>query len=374
MADERTFPDVEFVDTDTQTIVDEMVESYEENFGRSMKLADPEYMRILWIASLVSQERSRMNIAAKRNLPRYAEGEYLDSLAEIFYDITRQEAACAVTTILFTISEAATEDVLVPAGTEVTTDGTITFATDEDLTVSIEDLTGEVSATCTTAGTAGNGYPAGYVNSLVEQIAYVVSAVNTDTTAGGTEEETDDELYYRMRESYEGYSTAGTAGAYKYWAMKSNEAIADCIVTEGEPGWTIVTVLMDTGVPTDTELEELFEYLSSDEIRPLTDRVLVQAPEAVEFTIELTYYGEEQPSVGGEELTELVDAAIDEYVEWQTSKLGRDIDPGRLAAMIYQAGADWVRVTSPTEQELDDTQCAVLSGDISAEYLGEYDT
>lgn len=371
MADERVFPDIEFCITDTETIAASIKESYEEYFGRMLYPPDPVNQLIMWFASIIAQERSIINIAAKRNLPRYATGQYLDSLAEIFYGITRQEAKPAAVRVKFTLAETRTEGTVIPVGTQVTGGGTIIFATIEEIVIPAGETEGEADAECLTEGTIGNGYLPGTINDIVDQIAFVSGAENTIESYGGTDRETDDELYARMRESYEGFSTAGTAGAYKYHAMKHNPAVADVVITEPNPGETGVVLLMEKGIPTDEEIEDMQEYLSSDEIRPVTDKVTVQKPTAVKFKIELTYYGNSRPAPGGKELAEAVQEAVAKYVEWQTHGLGRWINPGRLIHNIIEAGADRVTVTQPVERDLQDTECAILDGEVSVTYGGE---
>jgi phage-related baseplate assembly protein len=371
MADERNFPDVEFVDTDTETIAEEIKEALEGELGRTLYPADPMNQLVMWAASVVAHERSLINIVAKRNLPRYAEGDYLDSLMEIFYGITRQEATPAKTKLRFVLSQAQEQGLVIPAETMVTAGGEVIFQTLEELAIAPGQTEGIVEAECTEDGTAGNGYAAGTVNSLIDQIAYVASVENTVETYGGTDRETDDALYYRARESYEGYTTAGTAGAYKYHAQNHNEAVADVVVQELEPGQTGVTILMDTGIPTEEELEEMQEYLSSDEIRPLTDKVMVSAPNVVEYSVEIAYYGAQRPEPGGTELKELVAKAVSDYITWQSGKLGRRINPGKLTALVIQAGAERVEVIHPAAQEIEKTDCAVLAGEPKLTYGGE---
>ena len=371
MPDERNFPDVEFVETDTEALVNEVQALFEEEYGRALHPADPLNQLIMWFCSILAHERSLMNIAAKRNLPRYAEGDYLDSLAEIFYGITRQDATPAACTLRFTLSEAQERDISIPAETEVSPDGEVVFSTIEELTIAAGDLTGEVVAECTEAGTVGNGFAAGSITGLVDQLAYIAEVTNITASSGGTETETDDAFYYRMRESYEGLSTAGTAGAYKFHAMEHNAAVSDVTVENDGPGRTGVTILMDTGLPTEDEIEDMQEYLSGEDIRPVTDLVTVRAPTAVPLTINFTYYGAERPQPGGEELRVLVREAVDEYIEWQTSALGRRINPGKLITLVMQAGAGRVEVTSPTSQALTSTQCAVLNGEVTITYGGD---
>lgn len=366
MADERAFPDVEFVETDTETIAEEMVESYEERYGRKLPQADPMRLLIMWFASIISQERSYINIAAKRNLPRYATGEYLDSLSELFYGVYRYSSTKATTTIRFTLPEALDSPVDIPAGTEITNDGTITFATVEDSQIPAGSLYADVLAECTEEGTVGNGFAAGTIVNAVTPIAYGLTYSNLTTTAGGADDESDDDLYVRGRESYEGYSTAGTVGAYLYHVKAHNSSVKDAVVQELDPGQVGVTILLSNGIPSDAVVAEMQAYLRSDEIRPLGDEVIVSAPTGVNYSVELTWYGP-----AGNETANAVEEAIESYIEWQSGKLGRRINPDKLIAAVIRAGAERVTITYPTAQTLTNTQCAILSGTPDITYGGE---
>lgn len=366
MADQRSFPDVDFVATDTSVIVNEMVAKYEEEYGRSLSKADPIYQLILWIAAIISQERSLLNIAVKRNLPRYAEGEYLDSVCEYFFGVERQSAAPASAIFRFSVGEALESAIIIPEGTEITTDGTVVFATNEEAEIAAGETYVDVEAECETEGTIGNGFAIGEINTLVSDIPFVESVQNTTASANGADEETDDELYQRGRESYEGYSTAGTAGAYLYHIKEHNAEIKDAVVYELDPGQVGATILMDSGIPSETVVSEMQDYLRSDEIRPLGDEVIVSAPTGVSFGVELTWYGP-----AGSETAEAVAEAVESYIEWQTGKLGRRINPDKLTAALIRAGADWVNITAPTSQALESTECAILSGTPEITYGGE---
>lgn len=366
MADERVFPDVDFVETDTETVAAEMVASYEERYGRRLPQADPMRLLIMWFAAIISQERSYINIAAKRNLPRYATGEYLDSLSELFFGVYRYSSNKATTTIRFTLPEALDSPVDIPAGTEITNDGTITFATVEDSQIPAGSLYADVPAECTEAGTVGNGFAAGTIVNAITPIAYGLTYSNLTPTAGGTDDESDDDLYARGRESYEGYSTAGTAGAYLYHVKAHNSSVKDAIVQELDPGQVGITILMNTGIPSAEVIADMQAHLRSDEIRPLGDEVIVSAPTGVNYSVELTWYGP-----AGNETEEAVGKAIQSYIEWQSGKLGRRINPDRLIANIIRAGADRVSITYPTAQALTATQCAVLTGTPDITYGGE---
>ena len=73
------------METDTETIANALIRGYETFTGRTLYPADPARLFILWVADIIVQERVNIDFSAKQNVPRYAEGEYLDSLAAVSY-------------------------------------------------------------------------------------------------------------------------------------------------------------------------------------------------------------------------------------------------------------------------------------------------
>ena len=140
----RTYPDISYVETDTETIVNTLIQGYEKIAGRTLYPADPARLFILWVADIIVQERVNIDFSAKQNIPRYAEGEYLDSLAELFKGAERLEPEKARTTLQYTLSIPLEVATTIPAGTRATPDGEIVFATLEDLTIPAGQRTGSV--------------------------------------------------------------------------------------------------------------------------------------------------------------------------------------------------------------------------------------
>ncbi len=93
-------PEVEFVDTDTEALVNKLIAGYEGITGRKLYPADPVKAFILWLADVIIQERVLINESAKQNLPRYAEGKNLDSLSEIFHNVPRLKPEAAKTRLV----------------------------------------------------------------------------------------------------------------------------------------------------------------------------------------------------------------------------------------------------------------------------------
>ena len=355
-------PEVEFVDTDTEALVNKLITGYEKITGRTLYPADPVRAFILWLASIIIQERVGINESAKQNLPRYAEGENLDSLSEIFHNTYRLEPTAATTTLGFYITTTLEEDYIITDELEVTVDGVINFATTGYLIFKAGENYAEVGAICQSVGTVGNGFTPGQVSKLVsDEFLYFKEVANTTTTAGGSEEESDTAFYNRMRESEESYTTAGPRGSYAYHAKSVSSQISDVSAESPEDGVADVRIMLYGGKLPDKELiDRVQEYLSADDIRPMTDKVIVAAPDTIEFDIEATYYIPRDKAATTKEIKQAVELATENYTLWQTSKMGRDINPSYFNAMLMESGIKRVDITTPVFTEIPKGSVAVL--------------
>lgn len=357
----REYPDIHFVDTDTETLVNALIQSYEAFTGRTLYPADPARLFILWVADIIIQERVNIDFSARQNVPRYAEGEYLDSLAELFKDTYRLEPEKAKTTLRFTLSVPLEVATTVPAGTRATVDGEIVFQTAKDLTILAGDTFGDVEAECQTAGEIGNGFVPGQINQLIDIFPYFGTVENVSESDGGADEESDAAFYDRLRESVETFSTAGPLGAYEYYAKSASALIVDVKATSPEPGEVDVRVLLSGGqLPGEEILKEVLEILNADKVRPLTDHVSVAAPETVPYDIDFTYWTQEGGAVSDETVAENIASAVRTFKEWQGAKMGRDVNPSYLISLLMQAGAKRVKVRSPVDTVVPDNAVALI--------------
>ena len=357
----RQYPNISFVDTDTETLVNALIRSYERFTGRTLYPADPARLFILWIADIIIQERVNIDFSAKQNLPRYAEGEYLDSLAELFKDVYRLGPEAARTKIKFTLSMERDTATVIPAGTRLSAGEEIVFATVEPLIIPAGSLTGEVAAVCQTTGEIGNGFIPGQITKLVDIFPYFQKAENTTESAGGAAWESDAAFYARIRESMETFSTAGPLGGYEYHAKSASALIVDVKATSPEPGEVDVRVLLAGGeLPGEETLKAVSGVLNADKVRPLTDHVTVKAPETVTYNIDVTYYTQTGGALGPEAVAQNVTAAVAEYKRWQAAKMGRDVNPSYLVSLLMQTGAKRVEVRSPAFATVADNAVAVI--------------
>jgi phage-related baseplate assembly protein len=367
---EREYPDIEFLETDTETIESNMIALYEEFVKQSGRRdykvypASPERLFIAWCAAIIVQQRVLINETAKKNVPRYAKGEYLDSLAELFKDIERLPATPAVAKFRCYISAAQNQSVIVPQGTRITFDGEITFETTEELEIKAGETYGEVNGKCQTAGIVGNNLAPGQVKEIVDIYDYYLKAENVTKTEGGAGEEDDVSYYERMRESMESFSTAGPINGYIYHTKSVSTTIADVAATSPEAGVVDIRVLLQDGEqPTQAVLEEIEAALNASDVRPLTDIVTVSMPEEVPFEIDMTYYINRNSQASTSIIDRDARAAVEEYIKWQTGKMGRDINPSYLTQLIMAAGVKRVEVRKPIFQVVEETHVARIVRD-----------
>ena len=332
---------VTFIETDPEAIRSEIITGFEKASGRTLTAGDPVRLFLLSIADVIIQQRTAIQVASQQNLLAYAQGEYLDALGTLLA-VTRLEESRAVTTIRFTLSQALGSVYTIPAGTEVT-NGVVTFATDEELLIPIGETTGEVTASCTTTGPAGNDYLAGQINTIVKPMTFVQSAENITITTGGANAESDADFADRIRLAPNSFSVAGPEKAYIYHAKSVSASIIDVSIDSPTPGEVDVYPLLTGGtLPTEEIRQQILEHLSDETIRPLTDYVQVLSPEAVNYEIVVDYWINREDSSRAAQIQTAVEAAVEEYRLWQQGKIGRDIVPMKLLQLVSIAGASRV--------------------------------
>ena len=365
----KDLPDVSFIDSDSiEAMMQRLVTNYEKRYkeitGVTISLAPGDPMRVLLYAVALDlfHIEEYVDRAGKQDLLKYSYGEFLDNLAAN-RSVTREQPAAARTTLRFTLSEARSHAVGVPAGTKVTNSDGIYFTTDEYVEAPAGSTYVDVEATCTVTGLEGNGFLPGQVNVIVDPLPYIESVSNITTTDGGATLEDDESLAERVYLAPSGYSTSGPKDAYTYWTRTFSINIGSVKPTSPEPGKVVIYFLMKDGSLPGTEMiNGLEEYLAQNEIRPMTDLVSAAAPTVAEYAIDLTYYVNESDRSSASTIQREVDSAVADYISWQNAEIGRDINPDALIQRIKAAGAKRVEISSPVFTPVGDAQVAQCTG------------
>lgn len=372
-------PDISFIDdARVDEVMSQMVadykSKYEEITGKAADIgqADPIRLIIYAAAMQIYQAMQYVDFAGKMSFLKYARDEYLDNLAAI-RGVKRIEATASTTVLEFRIENPIEAAVAIPAGCKVTNGSEVYFATDEYAEISSGELSVQVSATCTEAGLVGNGFGEGEFTTVVNVLPYVVSARNVVPTSGGDDRETDEDLKNRIFNMPYSYSTAGSVGAYEYYTRLADPTISDVYVTSNNPGDVDIYIVADGGMlPSQTLMDKVAAALDDKTIRPLTDHVQVHSPGVKSFNVNFTYYIPESAEANVTQVQTDVELAVEQYVNWQSAKIGRDIIPSKLIQLVMAAGAKRVEVVSPVYTEVGETELAVVSG-VSAVYGGAED-
>ena len=365
-------PDINFVDVDASTIEAEIINEYETIAGRTLQRGDPVRLFLLTIANIIVLLLNRLNETGKQNLLRYATENNLDHLGALI-GVTRLPATAAVTTMRVTLSAVMGSNVTVDAGTRFTSDGKIFFALDNTLVIPAGSLYADGSATCTEVGTVGNNFLAGQIKTLVDPVPYVASVANTTKTEGGSDIEQDDSYREAIHIAPESFSVAGPIGAYRYFAKRASALISDVAASSPTPGTVDIRVLLEDGaLPGQEMLDIVSDALNDRAVRPLTDNVTVQAPDDISYNVDVTYYIDTEDVSQESAIQAKVTAAVNEFVLWTKSKIGRDINPSRLIQMIVAAGAKRVTVTAPAFTQLDGTEVGIANT-VTVQYGGTED-
>ncbi|MCD8204483.1 MAG: baseplate J/gp47 family protein [Coprobacillus sp.] len=294
------------------------------------------------------------------NLLKYSYGDYLKNLAA-FKGVAALDPQKATVNTVWRLAEPRESATAIPAGSRITASYDVYFETTEYHEIPIGDTEIEITMTCTEAGEKGNGFMPNELTVLVDPVAFIASVTNIDTSSGGTDEESDQSLAERVYLAPSSYSTAGPDDAYIYWAKQLSDEIGDVLATSPTPGVVDIRfTLSDGSLPDEAWIARMEEQLQQRGKRPLTDYVQVAAPDTASYDIDVTYYINTSDSDQAVTIQAQAAQAVQDYIEWQAGKIGRDIEPGTLIQYMKKAGVKRVDVNEPEFTVIADTALPVL--------------
>lgn len=364
--------DFDFVETDSAKIYTAIVGSLMDYCDEALYPGDERRIFGEALVAVFVALYSEFNDKMKQRTLQSARGAVLDAIGER-YGVERVKPSSASATFRFSVPISQSENIIIPAGTRVTTDGSVYFATQETAVLAAGSLSIDLLGVCTSGGSAYNGFTAGSIATLVDLIPYIGSVENITVSTGGDDGEPytvegDDRFRERIRLAPSAQSTAGPESAYRFFVLSADPDIVDVAVVcpEDEPNTVNIYPLMKDGtLPDEATLAKILAALA-DDVRPMTDKVQAFAPEAVEYSVELKYYCTKDDEAATIQAIEGEGGAIDQYNAWQTAALGRDINPDQLRRFVLApsggTGALRVDVVSPSFVELSKFQIAALSG------------
>lgn len=353
-------PEPNFIERDPEVITQEWIKYYEEKTGKTLQPAQIE--RILIDVGAYRETLLRINIqeTAKKNLLQYATIEVLEHLG-VLVGVEKLLASPSQVTLKFSIDKAMDSNISIPKGTEVETfDGKYIFITQNDVLIYAGNKNATVLAKCSVGGSGSNNYEIGKINSLITPLDNIDSVENIEQSYGGGDDEDIESLRERIRLAPESFSNAGSKGAYRFHTLSAHQSIKDVTVLSPTAGTVVVYPLTKTGNPDSGLIQLISDYLNQDHIRPLTDKVIVQAPEKIDFSINAIlhlYLDADELSVN-----KLVEEGLAKYKADLASQLGKDIVPTQIIAILNSIyGVYNVELISPAHQKLEKHQWADLT-------------
>lgn len=359
-------PEISFIEGITyEGILNEMVADFEtkytEETGRKIRLrpGDKEHIHLRVLAGQYYQMYQQLDYAAKMNLLKYSKGDFLKHLGA-FKKTFIQEPRAAVVKVRFTLSEVRKDVIYIPEGTRVTAGDGVYFATDDYAEVAAGESYADVTCTCETAGDIGNEYQPGTIEIIVDPVPYVKSVVNITKSEGGSGEEPEESFRERIFLAPSSYSVAGPADAYEYWVKQYNSAaIEDVKIYEPTEAVVDIRILLQGGaLPSETFCSGCLQYLKDNPIIPLTDNDYVLPPDVVGYDLKATYYISRSDINNVKSIQDSIEAAKDTYLNWQRTKIGRDLNPDALIEFVRAAGGKRCVIESPVFTVIPETSVA----------------
>ena len=353
-------PEISFAEEDPSVIEQQIVTDCEAIIGRTLYPADPLRLFLSALAYRCAVQNAVINLAGRQGLLAYATGGHLDHLGALLNE-ERLASSPSRVMIRYAVNNALDFAVVIPSGSRVATrDGSVIFATAGTAVIEAGALYVDVLAFATENGTAANNLIVGQICEMVDVIAWVDSVSNISVSTDGDEEESDEHLRDKIRRAPEKFSTAGPEGAYSALVLSVSTSISTVSISSPEPGVVDIRFLLTGGeLPDEATIEMVEQALSAEYVRPLTDKVLVGAPDAVNYALQGRWFATTDDATLLANISRQVDEAVEAYRQWQRGKPGRDINPSELIRRVMSVGAKRVELTSPSFQKLKETEVAL---------------
>ena len=355
-----SLPEPNFIERDPALITREIVSWYEQKTGKKLYPAQIEHLYIDLLAYRESLVRIGIQEAAKQCLVSFAREPMLDYLGELVGAV-RIDDEPATTTVRFE-SSLQDEGVFIPAGTRISdSKSDVIFSTIDAAMIAASQSYVDVLAVCETGGSIGNGFAVGQLDVLID-LVLDVDVKNITVSSGGFDRESDERLRERIKLAPEGFTTAGSYGAYRYHAMSASASIVDVGIKSNVPGEVSIYPITQQGLPDVGLLLKVADACSDDKVRPLCDTVKVLAPDVIEYEIKanVTLYSTADASI----VKPLVEQNAQHYANQQSSGLGRDLVPSQLCAALKVPGVYDVNLDGFELHKLDDrewSKCTAIS-------------
>ncbi|QSH40926.1 baseplate J/gp47 family protein [Lentisphaerota bacterium ZTH] len=171
----------------------------------------------------------------------------------------------------------------------------------------------------------------------------VIEATNESTATY----EDDTALRQRILLALEGITTAGSKESYIFHALSACGKIADASVYSPRPAEVAVTLLSreNNGIPSEETLSKVRARLGSEKVRPLTDKLTVQAATIQSYNVAATL--KIKPGAASSLIIAEAKKELRAYAQ-RSFKLGATVALSGIYAALHQvAGVEKVTLATP---------------------------
>lgn len=371
----------EFLNINSSDIAKRLITEVEDLIGEPLYPGDERRLFLEAFTAVLVSIFNDINDACKQRMLDNARNAVLDALGARM-QVERLQPEYAKCTLRFSLVEPRDRTTYIDKGTRATADGKSHFATLNAGIIPAGSLYVDIEAQCTVAGADYNGFSVGAIQTLTDLIPFVSGVTNLDETHGGDNGEPQDDggdgdsrYKERIRLAPAKLSTAGPHQSYIYHALSASPLIKDVNpINDHEAGTVelIITTYDNGGMPSEDVLKAVKDAVNDIKVRPLNDYVIVEAPRRIDYDIELKYYVTAENEKAVIETIEGQGGSIDLFNEWQQEKVGRDINPDKLRALILApatgTGALRVDIIKPEFTELTERDLAKFSGSLITSY------
>jgi len=181
-------------------------------------------------------------------------------------------------------------------------------------------------------------------------------------------DETDERLRYRMQLSLEGITTAGSEKAYLFHTLTADPRVKSASVQSPSDGKVLISILSSDGNGTADEdlLNTVKNYISAEDKRPLTDHVMVQSAQLIEYKIKAKVYVYFSPSMTVTEQD--CRTALDTYIA-KHSTIGNYVARSGIFYSLHTEGVQKVVLESPAQDIATTKAQAPLCTEINLEFV-----
>ena len=185
----------------------------------------------------------------------------------------------------------------------------------------------------------------------------LASFYNIERLVIDDELEADSRLRERVLLAFDKYSTAGSIDSYKLACLSSSSYVKDVGVQSLIAGEVTITILSaeGSGLASNELLQAVTNEVTADKVRPLTDFVIVNSAEIIEYSINATLFFYNSPT--SELVKQTAIKRLNEYIK-NTHKLGHNIHVSAIHGALQVEGVQRVDLHGFSDLIIDSHQAA----------------